>query len=299
MFNLYFAGVKKECWDIAVEHKCCRLYSYCNERKQIEKALQDEQRGPLLIDSGAFSVAHSNKKVDIDEYIQYINDHDEIENFIELDVIPFPVLNIETAKDCAEKSWANYLYMIERLNHPEKLLPVFHFGEPFEALKRILEYKINGTTPIPFICIGGRHGVDIKIQCEYFDRIFNTIKASSNPNVKVHVLGMTHLPTLEKYPFYSADSTTYLKCSVYGNILTKYGQLYNGSSLTKSNLSVIHESEESEISETVKRLGFTLEELREDRVKNVRYNMLYTIDWAKNYTPKYNVKSKKSLIDVI
>ena len=295
MFNLYFAGVKKECWDIAVDKKCCRLYSYCNERKLIEQALQDKQRGPLLIDSGAFSVAHSNKKVNIDEYIEYINSHDEIENFIELDVIPFPVLNIETAKDCGEKSWQNYLYMIERLNHPEKLLPVFHFGEPFEYLKRILEYKINGKTPIPFICIGGRHGVDIKIQCEYFDKIFNVIKNSSNPNVKVHVLGMTHLPTLEKYPFYSADSTTYLKSSVYGHILTKYGELYNGKKLTKNNLTVIHEKEQTEVSETVKRLGFTLEELRDDRIKNIRYNMLYTLDWCENYELKHTPKIKKQL----
>src|SRR5574344_2930780 len=139
LFNLYFAGSRNK---VAEEHilkrKSCRLFSYLNESKDIEFFTSQPVRGKLLIDSGAFSVAHAGAVVNIDDYITYINNHDDIENFIELDKIPYPILNPQTAAECCEVSWKNYLYMIERLNNPDKLLPVFHFGEPITDRKSVV-----------------------------------------------------------------------------------------------------------------------------------------------------------------
>lgn len=288
MFNLYFAGSRnKIADDHIIQKRGCRLFSYLNESKDIAYYLTQEQRGLLLIDSGAFSVAHANAVVDIDKYIQYINSNTEIEYYIELDEIPYPVLNIETARESSEASWRNYLYMIERLDDPLKLLPVFHFGEPITGLKRMLSYKVNGTTPIPYICIGGRHGVSTSKQEDYFRKMFTIIHESPNPNVKVHVLGMTVFSTLEKFPMYSADSTTYLKIAAFGGILTDSG-IINLSTKNNNldNYKAFDETNKSAVMGIIEKFGYTIEQLTEDTNERLKFNIDYCMDWANDYTYK-------------
>lgn len=288
MFNLYFAGSRNKIADDHIINKRgCRLFSYINESKDIAYYLSKEQRGPLLIDSGAFSVAHAGAVVDIDKYIQYINSNPLIDCFIELDEIPYPVLNVETAYKSSEGSWRNYLYMVEKLNDPLKLLPVFHFGEPVDGLKRILNYKINGVTPIPYICIGGRHGVSTALQEDYFKKMFTVIQESPNPNVKVHVLGMTVLSTLEKFPMYSADSTTYLKIAAYGGILTECGIInLSNKNNNLDNYKAFNETNKAEVIRIIEKFGYTIEQLTQDTNERLKFNIDYCINWAENYIYK-------------
>lgn len=284
MFNLFYAGKVHKGDKQIFKMKAPRLLSFAGDKKEIEYFLEQPDRGPLLIDSGAFSVAHSGKTIDIDEYIAYINAHPTIEYWIELDKIPFPVLDHMTAKDSAEYSWANYLYMIERVNEPNKILPVFHFGEKLEYLRQILEFKFEDGTGIPYMCIGGRHGVSTKKQEDYFDTIFKTIHASSNPNIKVHCLGMTVLSTLKKFPFFSADSTSHLQYAIYGFILTPFGPVNVSSGNVKGeNLRYKTKVEQDIVLAEIEKLGFNLDELAGDFVVRSEYNMAYTHQIAQAY----------------
>ena len=166
-FNLYFAGQQaKEVDEYLQSKNALRLFSQANEKKGIAEWKVAHAKS-LFVDSGAFSVAHNGKTVDIDAYIKYINDNPEIPIFVELDVIPFPVLNTKTAYECSEASWHNYLYMKDRITSPCHLLPLYHFGEPKEALKRILNTEVNGKLA-EYIGIGGRHGVSTAMQEKYF-----------------------------------------------------------------------------------------------------------------------------------
>jgi len=291
-FNIYFAGSRQNNDEHILKRKANRLYSYANDQKHIEAFIQAEERGPLLVDSGAFSVAHSGITVDIDKYIEYINAHPMIENFIELDLIPYPVLNNNTARESAEVSWKNYLYMIERVNEPFKILPVFHFGEDLKYLRQILEFEYKGQK-IPFMCIGGRHGVSIKKQEKYFETVFREIQNSSNPNIKIHVLGMTVLSTLEKFPFYSADSTTHLQFAIYGAIMTDFGAVNVSAHNNKmNNFRYFTPEEQDKIMSVVTELGYTMEELSGDTVKRMCYNIDYVLRWADNYTYKGPISFK-------
>lgn len=294
MFNLYFAGARSKMDEHIIKRKACRLYSYANDKKAIELFCQNESRGPLLVDSGAFSVAHSGAVVDIDSYIEYINNNRQIENFIELDVIPYPSLTKQTALVSAQKSWENYLYMIERLDEPFKLLPVFHFGEDLSFFEQIVNYKNSNNDFVPYICIGGRHGVSMDIQERYFERLFSIIHTSANPEVKVHVLGMTVFSTLEKFPFYSADSTSYLLQAAYGGIQTSLGVI-NVSAKNKHNDNFRYRSkhEQAAILEKIHFLGYDLDVLSTCHKERIKYNIDYCLDWAKNYV----YKGKKSFKD--
>lgn len=302
MFNLYFAGsMIKGVEEYLIEKKCCRLCSQLNEKNIIEKysKLPKEVKPKFLVDSGAFSVAHAGKTVNIDEYINFINANDDVVDYwVELDVIPYPVLNQETAVSCANASWDNYVYMVQRVNNPYKILPLYHFGEPKEHLMRILNTPVIEDKPAPYIGIGGRHGVSAKEQEYYFERVFDIIKHSSNPNVKVHAFGLTILDMLEKFPFYSADSTTWLQVGINGGVLTKYGVL-SVSENTKFRKESLHQ-QDPKIVEAVmqecEKFGYTLEELSTVYRQRLKFNIDFMKDWADNYTYKPSKLRKNSLI---
>ena len=118
-FNLYFAGSEiRGVQEYLVEKKCCRLFSQANERRSILKYwdIPKDSKPKLMVDSGAFTEAHTGRKIDMDKYIDFINANDEIADiWVELDSIPYPVLNKYTAKQSAEKSGNNYLYMMDLL----------------------------------------------------------------------------------------------------------------------------------------------------------------------------------------
>lgn len=288
-FNLYFAGQQaKEVDEYLQSKNALRLFSQVNERKRIEEWRESGHASKLFIDSGAFSVAHNGKTVDIDMYIDYINNRPDIPIFVELDVIPFPVLNTETAKQCCEASWQNYLYMKERVTSPCFLLPLYHFGEPKDALKRILNTEVNGKLP-EYIGIGGRHGVSTDLQDKYFHEIFAIIQQSDNPKVKVHAFGMTVIKLLEKFPFYSADSTTWLQLGINGNILTKSYGILNVSErgkFNKDNVNAYSPELQDKVEEELREHGYTLEEVSTNYKARLKFNIDTLYEWAQNYQYK-------------
>jgi len=288
-FNLYFAGQQaKEVDEYLQERDALRLFSQVNERKGIQEWKEAGHAHKLFIDSGAFSVAHNGKTVDIDVYIDYINSNPEIPIFVELDVIPFPVLNTTTARQCCEASWQNYLYMKERVTSPCKLLPLYHFGEPKDALRRILNTEVDGKLP-DYIGIGGRHGVSTELQDRYFREIFAIIQASDNPNVKVHAFGMTVIKLLEKFPFYSADSTTWLQLGINGNILTDSCGIVNVSErgkFDKKNANAFPQHLKEVLEEELGKYGYTLEQVSTEYKARLKFNIDVLLNWAKNYQYK-------------
>jgi len=288
-FNLYFAGQQaKEVDEYLQQKNALRLFSQANERKGIEDWRETGHAHKLFIDSGAFSVAHAGKTVDIDQYINYINERTDIPIFVELDVIPFPVLNTQTALECCEASWKNYLYMKERVTNPCYLLPLYHFGEPKDALRRILNTEVNGKLP-EYIGIGGRHGVSTEQQDKYFHEIFSIIQKSNNPKVKVHAFGMTVLKLLEKFPFYSADSTTWLQLGINGNIGTKsYGiiTVSERGKFNKDNVAALPEHMKEVVEKELNSYGYTLEQVSTDYKARLKFNIDIMYEWAQNYQYK-------------
>jgi hypothetical protein len=296
-FDLYFAGSQHKDTDVLLKGlKCCRLFSQVNEKKCISDYLNSETRGKLFIDSGAFSVAHSGKVVDIDEYISFINNNPNVEVWAQLDVIPFPVLDSTTAKTCADASWKNYLYMMDRITiDKDKLLPIYHFGEPVDHLKRILNTEVSGKLP-DYIGVGGRHGVSTDQQDIYFDNVFKIVKESKNPNVKIHAFGMTVFSLLEKYPFYSADSTTWLMVGANGGIIDhEYGviNISNKGTAKKDNFAHMPEHIKEKMYEKFEKFGYTYEQLSDNYVYRLSYNIKYLKDWADNYVCKYSPNQSK------
>lgn len=285
MFKLYFAGWgSRDADEYMREKKVYRLCSQINERKVINWWQNSNLSDRLFIDSGAFSVAHSGADVDIDSYIAYINENTDIKNWAELDVIPYPILNSTTAMTSSIKSFQNYVYMKQRVQNTN-ILPVYHFGEPKDGLKKILNTDIGYGLP-SYICVGGRHGVSTENQAQYFNEIFYIIQNSDNPNVRVHAFGITVPKLLENFPFYSADSTTWLQVAINGMILLKDLStcvISNGTISDPNNLQHFDKSLVNHIFDEIDYFGYDINELCCDYKLRLRYNIDVMQNWADNY----------------
>lgn len=247
------------------------------DRNGVKTALSYQDDGladKLFIDSGAFSVHTGKAKVELEEYIEYLNSLDDRTTVCaQLDTIPGTYGQPKSAEDyeeSAKKSWENYLYMREKLQSPHKLTPVFHYGESFDHLRRMLDWTDCDGKHIDYIGISPANDSSQATKNLYMGEVYDVIKSSSNPNVKTHLYGMTSLDALTKYPCYSADSISHRLQSAYNKIYTReWGTISlsdaDRTSRTKSNMSFIRTADEytlSRFKEFLKSYNTDIEEVK-------------------------------------
>ena len=295
-FNLYFAGSQVKLADEVIEeHNLLRLLSYLNDKRHI---FNRKEKGLVtFIDSGAFSAHTKGAEVDVDDYIAFLNEHDETVSICaQLDTIPGEFGKPKTKEQllaAPESSWKNYLYMYDRLKSPKKLLPIFHQGEDFKHLHRMLNHEPK----IEYMGISPANDMPTQSKEKWINECFKIIKDSPNPNIKTHAFGMTSLWVLERYPFTSADSTSWIMTGANGGIMSKFGVLMvseNGKKNPK-HIANLPKLILEELTSYVEERGFTLKQLAEDYKQRIIWNILYLKDWAENYEYKPVETSQKKL----
>lgn len=222
-FDLYLASLDdNKIMNDAWENDWPLLYSQINNRGCIINRLSAPTNGKLLIDSGAHSAHTKGITLDLEEYIGFVNENiDKFTLYVQVDKIPGVYRMPKTAKDWLEApqlSWENYLYMREKSKDPSKLVPVFHQGEDLKWLRNMLDYTFSDGSHIPYIGLSPRGDVSLKAKYDFSAECFATIQNSSNPNVKTHAFGATSLEMLERLPYTSADSTTWVLVSAFGQV---------------------------------------------------------------------------------
>lgn len=248
------------------------------DRSGVKHAIEWKKEGFcgwLFIDSGAFSVHTGTANTTVDEYIEYLNSIDDYTDvFAQLDTIPGKFQQPKSKEDyeeSAKKSWENFLYMRTKLKSPDKLMPVYHFGESFDALANMLSWKDENGNHLNYVGISPANDVAQKEKNVYLQEVSDFIKKSDNPDVKTHLYGMTSLDALSKYPCYSADSISHRLISGYCKILsTHFGVISvskrSRTSDSKSNLSFLDTCDEynyNVLKKEIEDLGFTLEQIQE------------------------------------
>lgn len=168
----------------------------------------------FFLDSGAYSAWSVGKEIDLDEYCEFIRYNiDHLDVYACLDVIPGAPNRAATNKErdeAAAMTWRNYLYMKEAGLDP---LPVYHYGEDPRWLHNMLQHGCD------YIGLGGLVGVPSALRRAWLDRVFTEITDEAGmPTVKTHGFGMTTIPLLFRYPWFSVDSTTWIKASATGAV---------------------------------------------------------------------------------
>jgi hypothetical protein len=169
----------------------------------------------LWLDSGAFSAWNIGREIDLEHYIAYIKHNIEhIDYYVNLDVIPgsFGVTpGPAEVEDSARKGWENMLRMESEGLHP---IPVFHMGENFSWLRRMVSHGC------PYIGISPANDRTTNKKKLWLDRVFGELTDEAGwPVVKTHAFGVTAISLLVRYPWYSADSTTWIMMAARGKIL--------------------------------------------------------------------------------
>lgn len=161
----------------------------------------------LLLDSGAFSAWNAGVEVDLDAYMKFIRDNsDYVSAYVALDVIPGAGMGHtptpEQVEESACKSWANLMYMEGAGLSP---IPVFHQGERFYWLERMVEHGCE------YIGISPANDRSTQAKMAWLDRVFNYLcDDDGHPRVKTHSFGATSVDIITRYPWYTVDSTTWL-----------------------------------------------------------------------------------------
>ncbi len=248
------------------------------DRSGVKQALSWRKDGFcrwLFIDSGAFSVHTGKANVTADQYIEFLNEIDDgFDVCAQLDTIPGKFGEPKSKQDyidSAAKSWDNFLYMRSKLKSPDKVMPVFHFGESFDVLKHMLSWRDENGEGLTYIGISPANDVSQKNKNEYLRNVAECIRQSDNPNVKTHLYGMTSIDALAKYPCYSADSISHRLISGYGKVLVPEFGVISVSKRTrttknKSGMSFIETADEynlNKFKKYIESLGFTIEQVQD------------------------------------
>lgn len=306
MFDLYLASyddnkIMKDAW----ENDWPLLYSQINNRGVLDNRWSAPTNGKLLVDSGAHSAHTKGIKLDLEEYIGYANEHiDQITLYVQVDKIPGQYLMPKTAKDfleAPELSWENYLYMREKSKDPDKLVPVFHMGEDLKWLENMCNYTFSDGSHIPYIGLSPRGDVSLQAKYDFSATCFATIQKSKNPNVKTHAFGATSLEMLERLPYTSADSTTWVLVSAYGQVWMpncidgdvngvgiKLGVSKENISHPTATQTYWEQSPEikKKLDDYFESIGTNIEELSVSHSARALASAKYVQNWAKNYQYK-------------
>lgn len=174
-------------------------YHYIHRESAVKKIRAEGQK--VFLDSGAFSAFTQGVQIDIAEYCDYIHKN--------ADIILFP--SVLDAIGDAEGTWRNQEEMERRGTRP---LPCYHYGEPTE----LLDYYVS---KYEYITIGGMVPVSTPQLFIWLDRIWeqHLTNADGTPKTKVHGFGLTSLPLMLRYPWYSVDSSTWVQWAANGMIL--------------------------------------------------------------------------------
>ena len=174
-------------------------YHYIDKESAVKKIRAEGVK--VFLDSGAFSAFTQGVEIDVGEYCDYIHKN--------ADIILFP--SVLDAIGDADGTWHNQQEMERRGTTP---LPCYHYGEPTE----ILDYYVSR---YPYITIGGMVPISTPQLFVWLDRIWeeHLTHADGTPKCKVHGFGLTSLPLMKRYPWYSVDSSTWVQWAANGMIL--------------------------------------------------------------------------------
>jgi hypothetical protein len=181
-------------------------YHYVDKQKYVDEMRADGAK--VFLDSGAFSAFTLGVTIDLPTYCDYIKRNADIIR-VEDGAVMASVLD---GIGDPLQTYRNQLSM-EALG--AKPLPCFHYGED----ERYLEWYVKN---YDYITLGGMVGKSSEVLIKWLDRIWDKylVDGSGYPRLKVHAFGITAIPVMQRYPWYSVDSSSWIQSAAFGGIVT-------------------------------------------------------------------------------
>lgn len=240
-------------------------YHYVGKQAFVDHMRANDAK--VFIDSGAFSAYTLGVSIDLPTYCDYIKrNHDIIR--VEDGVRMASVL--DGIGDPLE-TWRNQLWMEELGAKP---LPCFHANED----ERYLEWYVQ---KYEYITLGGMVGASSQQLMKWLDRIWDRylVDGSGRPRLKVHGFGITAIPLMERYPWFSCDSSSWIQSAAFGSIVSpKHGPLAVSSKSPSrhdygQHISTLSPVEQDYVLQMLEQQGFTYERLSTVYESRAAYNL--------------------------
>lgn len=245
----------------------------------------ERKRVEIMIDSGAYSIhtGRAPKGLGFDTYAEFIKEQ-IAEQFEYIDDIEF--INFDEIGN-AKGSYINWKKLLKVY---DKVIPVFHVGTDIKYLERYLK---DGAQ---YVCIGAITSLSTRARIYGLDMVWD--KYLSKYPVKVHGLGLTSVNLINRYPWYSLDSTKVMKLSAYGKILlpkivSNGSELFDWSDVKSYNISLVRRHAVDTVTslfslppkvyniyidELIKKFGFHIERKSHYTKKISKYNPIVDLD---------------------
>ena len=168
----------------------------------------------LILDSGAFSAWKKGLEIDVDDYADFALAKMEcLHKVVNLDRIPGEWGRVPSPAE-VEGSAKHGMKNLKRLRKRGiDAMPVFHQGERFYWLDKMIGEGFD------WIGISPANDRTTKQKRAWLDEVFTHLCGDHGyPQVKTHGFGVTALPIIFAYPWYSVDSTTWLLQPSYGKL---------------------------------------------------------------------------------
>jgi hypothetical protein len=217
--KIYLAGLalvgskNSESENVMLTEEVRRTYPYDLESYhyvQSNRTVADyyrEHKKTIFMDSGAYSMFTQGIAVDLSQYAEYINtNRDWIHIASNLDAIGKEEID----------SYRNQKALEKMVKSPEGFLcPVHHARD---ADKWLLKYIADG---YDYIFLGGMVPESTGYLRQWLDHLWDKYLTNKDGSakIKVHGFGLTTIEVMERYPWYSVDSTRWVLLGRYGMIL--------------------------------------------------------------------------------
>lgn len=255
-------------------------YHYIKNPRIIKRIRETGKR--IFLDSGAFSAFTQGATININEYCRFVKQNRDL----------FEVISVLDAIGDADKTYANQKEM-ERVGIPA--LPCYHYGEPED----VIDYY---ATNYEYITIGGMVPISTPQLRIWLDRIWSKylVNPDGTPKLKVHGFGLTSVPLLVRYPWYSADSSSWVQLGGMGNVfMPQFGTLAISEFAPQrkeaerhfDNLSAEHQTV---VREFIESLGFDIARLRTLHLSRKCFNMV-TYGMTASYVGDKYVQTQPTL----
>lgn len=261
---------KEQVTERVLPHHILESYHYVHKQRFVDEMRQNGAQ--VFLDSGAFSAYTLGIELSVKEYCDYIHRNKDIIR-VEDGVLMASVLD---GIGDPLQTWRNQLEMEYRGVKP---LPCFHTNED----ERYLEYYVAN---YEYITLGGMVGAHKSALIKWLDRMWNNylVDGAGNPKVKVHGFGITTVDIMERYPWQSCDSSTWVQQTSFGQIMSpEWGVVYiSEKSPNRHNIGQHYASyseiERQRIAEEITGYGFCPNRLAETYQSRAAYNLLRFID---------------------
>lgn len=199
--------------------------------------------------------------------------------------------------------------MIKRVRWPKKIVPIFHMGEDYNHLLRMLQYRFDDGDFIPYIGISPRNDVHVGEKIKWYEKtwkiIYDECARLDREIPLTHNFGMTTISIMEQYPSCSSDSTSWVRSGSFGNIsIVVNGKIKSIYVSDRNPNSADHINQQSiaikdAVEAECKKMGYgmSLEALINDSKGALRplFNLFSLNEWKKEFRYEGNDSFKEDL----